>query len=208
METNQVREVVKGAYSKIARFYQNSYEKINESDWAYWDTFASACIGEKVLDMGCGIGDATRFMLKKGIFPCGLDFSEEMLNIAKKQKNEIIWVKGDICNCPFPDHSFKGIVISYTINHLSDEMLLQLKMEVDRLLVNNGILLLVYHVGKGEEVRTDPIDDSVSIYFHYYQKEELDKLFSNYEKINFYQRCSIDKAELTNDKAIATYIKK
>lgn len=208
MDSIVVSELVKNAYSKIAESYQDSYGEIDEQDWKYWETFISYCVGQKVLDMGCGTGDATKYLLKKGVFACGIDFSTEMLNIAKMQDNSIVWVRGDICDCPFPDHSFKGIVISYTINHLNREMLYRLKEEVDRLLVENGVLLLVYHVGIGEEIRKDPLDESVSIYYHYFQKDDLDKLFFNYKVVDFYKRKSMDPSELINDKAMITYVKK
>lgn len=208
MDTITVKKIVKNAYSKIAEVYQESYSEIDVLDWQYWETFISSCMGQKVLDMGCGTGDATKYLMKRGLVSCGIDFSTEMLNVAKAQDNPIIWVQGDVCNCPFPDHSFNGIIISYTINHLNEEMLYRLKNEVDRLLVEKGKLLVVYHVGIGEEIRNDPLDDSLSIYYHYFQKEDLDKVFFDYETIDFYQRKSIDPTELTNDKAIITYTKK
>lgn len=203
-----MKDLVRKAYARIAQSYQESYSEIDEQDWCHWETFITACAGSKVLDMGCGIGDATKYLLRRGIVPCGIDFSDEMLNIAKTQNNSIIWVRGDICNCPFPNHSFKGIVISYTINHLNAEMISDLKEEVDRLLVANGAVLLVYHVGTGEEIREDPLDSSLSIYYHYFQKEVLDKVFFNYDTVDFYQRKSMSSLELSNDKAIITYIKR
>ncbi len=208
MDTLIVKDLVRKAYSKIAQSYQESYDEIDEQDWSHWETFIAACTGSKVLDMGCGTGNATKYLLKKGVFPCGIDFSDEMLNIAAAQDNSIIWVRGDICDCPFPDHSFEGIVISYTINHLNTEMISHLKEEVDRLLVENGVVLLVYHVGAGEEIRNDPLDESLSIYYHYFQKEDLDKVFFNYKTVDFYQRKSMDPVELSNDKAMITYIKR
>lgn len=208
MDTFIVKDLVRKAYARIAQSYQESYSEIDEQDWHHWETFISVCAGSKVLDMGCGIGDATKYLLRRGIIPCGIDFSDEMLDIAKMQNNSIIWVRGNICNCPFPDHSFMGIVISYTINHLNAEMISDLKKEVDRLLVTNGALLLVYHVGTGEEIREDPLDSSLSIYYHYFQKEDLDRVFFNYDTVNFYQRKSMSSLELSNDKAIITYIKR
>lgn len=208
MDTVIVKDLVKNAYAKIAESYQESYSEIDWQDWQHWETFISACVGQKVLDMGCGTGDATKYLLKKGIFPCGIDFSDEMLNIAKTQDNSIIWVRGDVCDCPFPDHTFKGIIASYTINHMNGQMLYRLKEEIDRLLVDNGMLLVVYHVGKNDEIRNDPLDDSLLIYYHYFQKVDLDKVFFNYETVDFYQRKSMNPSELINDKAMITYIKR
>ena len=167
-------------------------------------TFAKMCSGKKVLDMGCGNGDGTIFLLEKGSIPTAIDFSCAMLDLARRKSEKINWVEGNISNCPFPDNTFSGIVLSYTINHLTDEMLDRVKKEIDRLLVEGGILLLVFHVGCGDEVIEDPADRSLRIYYHYFTKKALEEVFSNYVEVDYFQRASLDPIELTNDKAFFT----
>ena len=155
--------------------------------------------------MGCGTGDATIYLKKRGINACGIDLSDGMLKMALKNSNDIFWIKGDITNCPFPDKSFYGIVLSYTINHLNLDMIELAIKEVNRLLENDGYLLVAYHVGEGEEYITEPLNPTLKIYYHYYTNELLKKLLLDYELISYHQRSSLGVDELLNDKAFAVY---
>lgn len=205
MDENVVRHMVRTTYDLIAATYQETYSEIDAADRCnFWGTFTNMCVGEKVLDMGCGNGDGTLFLLEKGIVPIGVDFSHEMIDIACGKSNKIQWLESDICHCPFPDNTFAGIVLAYTVNHLTDEMLSRVKHEVDRLLKNRGNLLLVFHVGDTDEVRPDPADSRWNIYYHYFTKEALETVFSNYTEVSYSQRASLDPSELMNDKGFLT----
>lgn len=201
MDENAVRNLVRTTYNLIAGSYQETYSEIDAADRCdFWGVFVNMCVGERVLDMGCGNGDGTLFLLEKGIVPTGIDISHMMIDIACQKSDKIQWVESDICNCPFPDNSFSGIVLSYTVNHLTDGMLSKVKCEVDRLLKKRGSLLLVFHVGNSDEVRSDPVDSRLNIYYHYFTKEALEMVFSNYTEISYRQRTSLDPSELMNDK--------
>lgn len=205
MDENAVRDMVRTTYSLIAVSYQENYSEIDAVDRCnFWGTFANMCVGERVLDMGCGNGDGTLFLLEKGIVPTGVDISRAMIDIARSKSDKIQWLESDICNCPFPDNTFSGIVLSYTINHLTDGMLNKVKREIDRLLKNRGKLLLVFHVGDIDEIRPDPADSRWNIYYHYFTKETLETVFSNYIEVSYSQRASLDPSELMNDKGFLT----
>lgn len=205
MNENAIKDLVKSTYNSIAASYQEIYSEVDAIDRkTHWETFANMCIGKKVLDMGCGNGDGTLFLLEKGTIPTAIDVSHVMIDLARRRSEKIEWIEGDICSCPFPDNTFSGIVLSYTINHLTDKMLCRVKEEVDRLLESGGVILLVFHVGCGDEVIEDPADSSLKIYYHYFTKKVLEEVFSNYVEVDYFQRESLDPAELMNDKAFFT----
>lgn len=205
MERAAIKELIKSTYDSIASSYQETYSEIDAMDRTkYWKVFTEICKGKRVLDMGCGDGDGTLFLLKKRNIPIGIDFSHAMIEIANKKSKDIEWVEGDICNCPFSDSFFSGIVLSYTINHLTDEMLIMVKEEIDRLLDKEGTLLLAFHVGEGEEIIKDPVDENLEIYYHYYTKERITDVFNNYLELAYFQRHSMNPAELMHDKAFFT----
>ncbi len=66
----------------------------------------------KALDLGCGTGNYTLELKKRGFDVIGLDASEEMLKIARLKGLNCI--KGDAYNLPFPDESF-DLVLSVTM---------------------------------------------------------------------------------------------
>lgn len=66
----------------------------------------------KALDLGCGTGNYTLELKKRGFEVIGLDASEEMLKIACSKGLNCI--KGDAYSLPFPDESF-DLVLSVTM---------------------------------------------------------------------------------------------
>ncbi|NJE84279.1 class I SAM-dependent methyltransferase [Thermococcus sp. CX2] len=66
----------------------------------------------KALDLGCGTGNYTIELKKRGFDVIGLDASEGMLEIARAKGLNCI--KGDAYSLPFPDESF-DLVLSVTM---------------------------------------------------------------------------------------------
>src|SRR5260370_42458566 len=66
-----------------------------------------------ILDVGCGPGYVSVAAAERGAIPIGLDFSEEMIAIAKKKFPRIEFRQGDAQNLPFPDASFDRIVANF-----------------------------------------------------------------------------------------------
>lgn len=66
----------------------------------------------KVLDAGCGPGTYTQVLADNGYKVCGIDFSKEMIKIAKKRDNlhMITYRQSDIYNLPFPNNHFDMVI--------------------------------------------------------------------------------------------------
>lgn len=72
------------------------------------------------LDIGCGTGNYTHKLHKKGVKCIGMDPSSLMLEKAIQQNNSIDWRIGIAENTELPDHSIHGVIASLTIHHWSD----------------------------------------------------------------------------------------
>jgi ubiquinone/menaquinone biosynthesis C-methylase UbiE len=69
----------------------------------------------RTLDVGCGTGFLT------GELPgaaAGLDDSEQMLEIARKQVPQVQFIQGDATSLPFADGSFERVFASVLCTHL------------------------------------------------------------------------------------------
>jgi ubiquinone/menaquinone biosynthesis C-methylase UbiE len=70
--------------------------------------------GMEVLDVGCGTGNATIPAARAGARVTGLDFSPDLLAIARERGAdamvEIDWVEGDAQQLPFEDASFDRVL--------------------------------------------------------------------------------------------------
>lgn len=78
--------------------------------------------GEKALDLGCGTGIYSYWLLEQELTVIGIDISSEMLKVARSKGNseKIEFVQGDIQKLPFPDETFdlviSNIVLEFTDN--------------------------------------------------------------------------------------------
>ncbi len=59
--------------------------------------------GDRVLDACCGTGDLAIAARARGADAIGLDFSERMLERARRKEPAIEWVQGDVLALPFDD---------------------------------------------------------------------------------------------------------
>lgn len=82
----------------------------------------AAHVAEKmsILDVGCGPGYVSAAAAERGATPIGLDFSEEMIAIAKKKFPRIEFRQGDAQSLPFPDASFDRVLANFALLHLAD----------------------------------------------------------------------------------------
>lgn len=77
-----------------------------------------------LLDLCCGTGDIGLSLKEKSpARVVGVDFSENMLKIAKdkaKRLDNISFVKADAKNLPFPDETFDNMTISFGLRNTDD----------------------------------------------------------------------------------------
>ena len=76
--------------------------------------------GDRVLDACCGTGDLAVASLQAGATVTGLDFSERMLERARRKSDEIDWVQGDAEKLPFEDASFDAATVGFGVRNLAD----------------------------------------------------------------------------------------
>src|SRR6202045_5298806 len=82
----------------------------------------AANVAEKmsILDVGCGPGYVSAAAAERGAISIGLDFSAEMIAIAKKMFPRIEFRQGDAQNLPVANASFDRVVANFALLHLAD----------------------------------------------------------------------------------------
>ncbi|MHB8642382.1 MAG: bifunctional demethylmenaquinone methyltransferase/2-methoxy-6-polyprenyl-1,4-benzoquinol methylase UbiE [Gaiellaceae bacterium] len=76
--------------------------------------------GDRVLDAACGTGDLAVLAARAGADVIGLDFSEAMLERARRKAPALDWVQGDLLALPFDDASFDAATVGFGIRNVSD----------------------------------------------------------------------------------------
>lgn len=98
---------------------------------------------EKVLDSGCASGRFYEVFGNKDIDFYGIDFSERLIEIAKKQYPKGKFQVVDALNLPFPEDYFDKVYsISVLHNIPSKELKIQYLREIKRVLKIEGFLIL------------------------------------------------------------------
>ena len=88
-----------------------------------WRSDTAAAVvgpGDRVLDSCCGTGDLALACLRAGGRVTGLDFSERMLERARRKSGEIEWVRGDALELPFEDGAFDAATVGFGVRNLAD----------------------------------------------------------------------------------------
>ncbi|MFH4965712.1 class I SAM-dependent methyltransferase [Gaetbulibacter sp. M235] len=92
------------------------------------------------MDIGCGTGNYTNELQKKGFQFIGIDPSREMLEKAKNTNQHIDWRIGTAEKTGLKDNSINGIIGSLTIHHWTD--LKKGFSELYRVLKTNGRIVI------------------------------------------------------------------
>jgi demethylmenaquinone methyltransferase/2-methoxy-6-polyprenyl-1,4-benzoquinol methylase len=105
--------------------------------------------GARVLDLCCGTGDIALKFTRNGACVTGLDFTEEMLQVAGARPAypsgssapppSVSWVRADALHLPFPDGRFDVVSVGYGLRNLAD--IEQCLAEALRVLQPGGLLL-------------------------------------------------------------------
>jgi demethylmenaquinone methyltransferase/2-methoxy-6-polyprenyl-1,4-benzoquinol methylase len=88
--------------------------------WRRLTVRATVRPGNRVLDACCGTGDLALEAQRAGGRVTGLDFSERMLERARRKSTAVEWVRGDVLALPFSDGTFDAVTIGFGIRNVED----------------------------------------------------------------------------------------
>ncbi len=134
-----------------------------------------------ILDIGCGPGHDVQYMIEQGYYAIGVDFSERMIEYAKKNHLGTFY-----CMNACSDNLFKNIDdvnsvwISAMLMHLSydDQKSLLKKIHTN---IHNGIVGMIVPLELDESRKKN------DVLFYIYTKKELHKLLNdtNFKPLQF-----------------------
>jgi len=113
-------------FDRIARRYDTVNTVLSAGTDAGWRRRAARETalrpGGSALDIACGSGKLTAELarLAQGGRVVGLDFSPQMLEIARRAQPLIEFIEGDALNLPFDDASFDASTIAFGLRNLAD----------------------------------------------------------------------------------------
>jgi demethylmenaquinone methyltransferase/2-methoxy-6-polyprenyl-1,4-benzoquinol methylase len=114
---------VQGMFDRIAGVYDLMNRVMTLGLDVRWRRLAVREVvwpGDRVLDACCGTGDFAVEAERRGGRVVGLDFSERMLERARRKSGTIEWVNGDALALPFRDGEFDAATVGFGVRNLAD----------------------------------------------------------------------------------------
>ena len=179
-------ELTRASYKKAAEKYKSCW--VDKEDWQLkerrhfaeiiWKNSARFPFLQllyqtrRILDLGCGDGKDLPIFWSHGLDPVGLDYAEEMLEIARRRCPKALLVLADMRKpLFFADEQFWGVWISSTIAHIPRVELRGLFREIRRVLKKDGVLYVTTRRGEPGRYRIPYLD--IEVYRARYTVEEL-----------------------------------
>lgn len=165
---------IEKAYNSWAEQYDTNKNKTRDLDIKSTIETLSKYEFKNVLELGCGTGKNTAWLLTKAERIIGLDFSQEMLDKAKEKitDNNVEFKKSDLIKDWEIENQFADLTTSsLTLEHIAD--LNHIFNQANQKLINNGIFFISelhpfkqYTGSKARYVTKDGIEE-LEVYTHH-----------------------------------------
>jgi ubiquinone/menaquinone biosynthesis C-methylase UbiE len=133
--------IVREGYDNIAEEYTKDRDNFDNDQeiQEFIDHLPKEAI---VLDIGCGGGvPVLQTLIDNSYEAAGIDFSNSMLEVAKKNVPQATLIHGDVTKTAFDENSFDGIISTYAIIHIHKS----LHPTLASFLIPESTLFLIFH---------------------------------------------------------------
>jgi demethylmenaquinone methyltransferase / 2-methoxy-6-polyprenyl-1,4-benzoquinol methylase len=134
-------DAVRRMFDRIAPVYDAMNRTMTAGLDRRWRRLTAEAVvrpGNDVLDACCGTCDLAIADARAGGRVTGLDFSEPMLERARRKAPELTWIRGDLLALPFADSAFDAATVGFGVRNVDD--LAQALSELRRVLGPDGRL--------------------------------------------------------------------
>jgi len=147
---------LKSTYNRIA---DDWFKDHKQDTWWHEGTARFTSLlpkGASILDIGCGAGVKSRYLSDKGFKVTGMDFSEKMIEIAKREVPNVDFVVGDIYELDSYQNKFDAVFAQAVLLHIPKERVVEVLEKFKNKLKPNGVLYLAV-----KEVKVDGTDNEI-----------------------------------------------
>lgn len=125
-------------------------------DWA-------SGIDGRLVDAGCGPGQWTDFLYRRGAAVEGIDYVPEFIDSARLRFPGVPFHVASFRNMGVPDYSLHGVLAWYSLIHVPPDELASVLAEISRTLVQGGQILIGFFDGPAGE----PFPHAVSTAYYW-----------------------------------------
>lgn len=139
--------------------------------------------GARVLDVGCGTGLVAQRLALAGMHVTGIDFSEGMLQIARRECPQGQFLQMDLANIAEMDEVFDAVcAVAILLHRPRAELVSTLRSFAEKLVENGWLYVAVKEKrpdrGDEEVVAEDHLGTRIERFFSFYTREEIEEAFT------------------------------
>lgn len=176
------KNLIQETYNQIADIYTDRYFDIS-SDTDLVDRFLKQLSPQaKILDIGCGPGNFTQYLVSKGFEVEGIDIAEEMLRIARSHLPQIQFTQGDLSALPYPDESFDAVFSAYSLIHVAQADIAKTIIGIQRILTSKGLVFVLAQKGNSDHFIAEPLMPERQNFVNFFS---LDNLVQDFQTNGF-----------------------
>ncbi len=179
-------------WNKLALLYQQKFmglDLYNKSYDVICDSITKS--GATVLDVGCGPGNITRYLLTKrpDFNVLGIDVAPNMVELARKNNPTAKFSVLDSRQIGELKTTFDGIVAGFCLPYLSSFDVSKLFTDCFQLLHNNGLLYVSFVEGDNAQSGYQTGSSGDRTYFYFHTTDEITKQLKdkNFDEIEVYK---------------------
>ncbi len=116
---DQFTEFEHRGWERVAGKYESAWSGLTRMFIPHLLKVVNVARGDRLLDVACGPGYVAEGAAAMGAQTVGIDFSAEMIRIAKQRNPHLEFRECDAQALDFPDNSFDIVVINFGVLHLS-----------------------------------------------------------------------------------------
>src|SRR6185369_1068804 len=157
-------DFVEDTYAKIAKAYAEEFFD-DRADLPVIDKLVGLVpAGSRVLDVGCGPGQFSQYLMGHGLVAEGIDTSDEMLTIAREKVPNGSFSKMDMRRLQYADKSFEAVLLAYSLIHIPTPEIPNVLKELKRVLKPGGLVLIIAQKGAADQVLDEPLAEGEKIF--------------------------------------------
>jgi len=179
-------------WNKIAELYEAKFMDLD----LYNDTYDYFCnslttIHSKILEIGCGPGNMTKYLLSKrpDFDILGIDVAPNMIALAQKNNPSANFVIMDCRQIEAIKTQFAGIVCGFCLPYLSQNDCLKFISDCYNLLNEKGLLYISFVEGEPSKSTFQVGSSGDRSYFYFHELNELKRLLlqHHFEEIEVFK---------------------
>jgi demethylmenaquinone methyltransferase/2-methoxy-6-polyprenyl-1,4-benzoquinol methylase len=116
-------DAVQAMFDRIAPVYDAMNHLMTAGLDRRWRRLTARAVvrpGDRVLDVCCGTGELALACVAEGGRVTGLDFSEPLLERARRKSSAVEWVAGDAVALPFDEDDFDAVTVGFGVRNVPE----------------------------------------------------------------------------------------